>query len=799
MAFRRFGFILVGLVLLLAACGGQPTETEEAEVAELETSGIEQAIERVVSEVVGEAQFDTPLIVFALDEPLQPGDVIGAYQYEGYEPVPVQRTIDAPTWFFWIERTPGGEFAHVSTFVYVDATSGAISTSAEMWWPVLNGEGLWVKEADYWDMDNWVFHNVDFRPEAHLGRATSKVFALPAFRPALDNGGTTRGIVVNGWKPGQSGEENFAANADQAVNELSADGFDVDYYGPENSMIPAENHSGDPDGAAVAEWFRLRSDELGEGDTLFVYITGHGLPSTSSGNVGGVSERSLQTFLGRFDPAVEVIVVVQGCFSGLYLDGLNDLADLTITSTDALTVSYMDIDPHPIDSFLPFVNTDDVNPSDRGSEFSSGFWEDWRGVREDPAQQAIAKDKAARTATGYWSNVAGTSFVSAVEKDAAVRYELEFPHAVWGSQATRPAVLVDETDDGVSCIDGTALSPGQTPPGVDIGSVLVQQSPDGSTMDVEIKFPRVTVLDQRMLAGVEFNDPELPMSPPNPNWYFDGIGNLNYFVTVAPPNALPNLHEYGESSGWRDNPDVIYEAEIVNNSLMIHLPIDSLPNGPFYAFASSGSFCDSVALSTDKVPEGWVPPPVIPEIIVLGDSAADPNAPLITGSAPLLFDDNLGDPTLCTDGTPQIDPVVDIRQTVIRFDPLGAPNPLGITVLFDDPAAAVFNEFSFATQALLVLDGSPQSMYLWEVHDKISRIGRVDISTGELISSEAQVDLSPHLMDGTETAAVEFMIPAKELPPNGFNLIQIDSFHMPTPDGPWTCDQLTVDLVKTSN
>ena len=139
MAFRRFGFMLVGLVLLLAACGGQPTEIEEAEVTELETSGMEQAIERVISEVVGEAQFDTPLIVFAVDEPLQPGDVIGAYQYEGYEPVPVQRTIDTPTWFFWIERTPGGEFAHVSTFVYIDATSGAISTSEEMWWPVLNG------------------------------------------------------------------------------------------------------------------------------------------------------------------------------------------------------------------------------------------------------------------------------------------------------------------------------------------------------------------------------------------------------------------------------------------------------------------------------------------------------------------------------------------------------------------------------------------------------------------------------------------------------------------------------------
>ena len=81
-----------------------------------------------MSEVAGEAEFETPVIVFALDEPLQPGDVISAYPMDGYEPQPTPVTIEDPSWFFLVDQAPGAEYVHPNKFVFVNAVTGSITS-----------------------------------------------------------------------------------------------------------------------------------------------------------------------------------------------------------------------------------------------------------------------------------------------------------------------------------------------------------------------------------------------------------------------------------------------------------------------------------------------------------------------------------------------------------------------------------------------------------------------------------------------------------------------------------------------
>ncbi len=140
---RRTVILWIGISLVLSACGS--------------SDPYEDAKQRVLAEVVDVDSLTDPVLVFALPEPLQPGDVIGAYQKAGYEPQPQPLTIEVPTWFFWIDDAPGAEFVHGNRFVFVEVESGELTVNVEAWWPVLNGEGLWITEAEYWNAANWIY------------------------------------------------------------------------------------------------------------------------------------------------------------------------------------------------------------------------------------------------------------------------------------------------------------------------------------------------------------------------------------------------------------------------------------------------------------------------------------------------------------------------------------------------------------------------------------------------------------------------------------------------------------------
>jgi hypothetical protein len=121
--------------------------------------------------------------------------------------------------------------------------------------------------------------------------------------------------------------------------------------------------------------------------------------------------------------------MVDSCHSGGFLDSLVNLADLTITATDAELKSYGDIDPPLFDD----------NRDDEGMEFTSGFVEDWQGILGDPDKSAEVQDRGGRAGANSWRVLASESFISAREKDAAYAFGWTNPQLAFGSPATKTA------------------------------------------------------------------------------------------------------------------------------------------------------------------------------------------------------------------------------------------------------------------------------------------------------------------------------------------------------------------------
>lgn len=168
------------------------------------------------------------------------------------------------------------------------------------------------------------------------------------------NGSPGAALVVNGWSLEQTLKEDSQYNADGIIGALRGNGYDPDYLGPQAYFNPE----------SIREWIADQSLELGPGQTATIYITGHGANRDGSGliSVGGylLFEEDLAYWLSMFDPGVNVVVILDACYSGSFIDGLSEVADMVITSTDAEHISAGDYDPLE----TPDSEKNDPNPKD---------------------------------------------------------------------------------------------------------------------------------------------------------------------------------------------------------------------------------------------------------------------------------------------------------------------------------------------------------------------------------------------------------------------------------------------------
>jgi len=114
-------------------------------------------------------------------------------------------------------------------------------------------------------------------------------------------------------------------------------------------------------------------------------------------------------------------------------------------------------------------------------------------------------------------------------------------------------------------------------------------------------------------GGIEFFDPSIPNSNPNPNWYFARRGNVDYIFQHDPPNFYPQTKIYNAEEGrWLDDLEKTFTVSIYgDNAFLMEIPADIIPpDSFFYISITDLETCEEVGLGDDGFPEGTIPPNV---------------------------------------------------------------------------------------------------------------------------------------------------------------------------------------------
>jgi len=244
--------------------------------------------------------------------------------------------------------------------------------------------------------------------------------------------------------------------------------------------------------------------------------------------------------------------------------------------------------------------------------------EDWEEIMADPQQRAAIEARAVQQGTNFWEELTAASHVSAVEKDVTALSGWTFPSLVRGAPETRPTpsptstVLQDAHNDGLSCVTGEPLST-ETPPGVDISRAVAEilfgeTSGEPEQVRFTIELDQAPPPTTALFGGIEFADGSTPISPLNPQWFFDGIGNQNFSFTIRGPNVVPQLHQFDPSAGWTANPNTAFNVDIDGNRIFVTVPVNEIPaNSPFYVSVSDYFACDAAGLDDNRQPTGILP------------------------------------------------------------------------------------------------------------------------------------------------------------------------------------------------
>jgi len=121
--------LIVSLIVIpLVGCGA-PAEI-----------GKDEAIRILVSEIIPPASSYARISAAMLSQPLQQGDVVSS---EGGG----QYTIEANTWFVFIDDAPEAFFAHGTRYVFIDARTGDYDVVNEMWPPLINNVSMWDTQS----------------------------------------------------------------------------------------------------------------------------------------------------------------------------------------------------------------------------------------------------------------------------------------------------------------------------------------------------------------------------------------------------------------------------------------------------------------------------------------------------------------------------------------------------------------------------------------------------------------------------------------------------------------------------
>jgi hypothetical protein len=306
-------------------------------------------------------------------------------------------------WFFWIDDAPSGKYAHPTRFVFFGIETGLHTVYEEEWWPVLNGESLWVESDQYWD--NALLYNPEFTRPRNSVIYTVLRGDLPVEEVLA------RGLIINGSSPGQPLYDDMAEDERGMKEAFARTGMRVESV-----------HTVEEIQYILPKWAR----EMGSHNVLIVYITAHGGRGyfCFKGKVFTIEE--FVRLLTEFEH-VHIHIIIDVSYAGALIQPLKMVAETVITSTGEKAPAYGDWDP---DS--------DFNPGDRGSEFTSGLCVSIKELARDKTRTDQWKYQASQIDGSWYIYLLMEAFKTAQELDACASAGLTTP-LIWALEPEPPS------------------------------------------------------------------------------------------------------------------------------------------------------------------------------------------------------------------------------------------------------------------------------------------------------------------------------------------------------------------------
>ena len=290
----------------------------------------DEASQILMEEVIKPDELLHDIIAFTIHEILQPGDIITS-TINNY-------TIDSPTWFFWVNDYPYFDFAHTTRYVFIDARSGEVKNiTYEDFPPWLNGECLWI---DYFNRTDWVFSTYYGPPPIY-----NITYEIHRIVSNSDNGKRCAILYKGAHKSTRE------TNCKAIEKVLEDNGFDTEFIDMNFNQFKNKINN-------------LKT-RLKSGDELVIYIDSHGgqyrrvggrvIPKPATQcckdayvvmeqrkkngkwvSTKAMTDRGFKTLLTGFKEGVRIKVIIRACYSGGFIDDLQQVGNVKviITSTD---------------------------------------------------------------------------------------------------------------------------------------------------------------------------------------------------------------------------------------------------------------------------------------------------------------------------------------------------------------------------------------------------------------------------------------------------------------------------------
>jgi hypothetical protein len=118
----------------------------------------QEAIDIIIKKVIVPPTLDHDVAAYLGMEPIDSGVVISSYNKDEME-----RTNERRVWFGWINDEPQAFFEHPTRYVFIDAKKGDYKWEEWNWWPVVDGESLWMSDEEKENPDVLIFSTVHLK------------------------------------------------------------------------------------------------------------------------------------------------------------------------------------------------------------------------------------------------------------------------------------------------------------------------------------------------------------------------------------------------------------------------------------------------------------------------------------------------------------------------------------------------------------------------------------------------------------------------------------------------------------